>query len=84
MSLSRKKEDKVNGTGRLHIMKNRYGMDGFTFKADVNTSTGKIEVGDEYDGDNEENLQPNNNNGYNNFDSLDKKLLQTKFFELNT
>ena len=84
MSLSRKKEDKVNGTGRLHIMKNRYGMDGFTFKADVNTSTGNIEVGDEYDGDNEENLQPNNNNGYNNFDSLDKKLLQTKFFGLNT
>ena len=28
MSLSRKKEDKVNGTGRFHIMKNRYGMDG--------------------------------------------------------
>ena len=84
MSLSRKKEDKVNGTGRLYIMKNRYGMDGFTFKADVNTSTGNIEVGDEYEGDNEENLQPNNNNGYNNFDSLDKKLLQTKFFELNT
>ena len=84
MSLSRKKEDKVNGTGRLHIMKNRYGMDGFTFKADVNTSTGNIEVGDEYEGDNEENLQPNNNNGYNDFDSLDKKLLQTKFFELNT
>jgi hypothetical protein len=28
ISLSRKKEDKVNGTGRLHIMKNRYGMDG--------------------------------------------------------
>ena len=84
MSLSRKKEDKVNGTGRLHIMKNRYGMDGFTFQADVNTSTGNIEVGDEYDGDNEENLQPNNNNGYNDFDSLDKKLLQTKFFELNT
>jgi len=84
MSLSRKKEDKVNGTGRLHIMKNRYGMDGFTFKANVNTSTGNIEVGDEYEGDNEDTPTPNNNNGYNNFDSLDKKLLQTKFFELNT
>ena len=82
MSLSRKKEDKINGTGRLHIMKNRYGMDGFTFKATVNTSNGNIEIGDEYDGDNEENLPPNNN-GYNNFDNLDKKLLQTKFFELN-
>ena len=28
MSLSRKKEDKVNNTGRFHLMKNRYGMDG--------------------------------------------------------
>ena len=28
VSLSRKKEDKQNGTGRLHIMKNRYGMIG--------------------------------------------------------
>jgi replicative DNA helicase len=82
MSLSRKKEDKVNGTGRLHIMKNRYGMDGFTFKANVNTSTGNIEVGDEYEGDNEDTPTPNNS--YDNFDSLDKKLLQTKFFELNT
>ena len=33
MSLSRKKEDKVKGTGRFHIMKNRYGMDGLTFSS---------------------------------------------------
>jgi replicative DNA helicase len=33
ISLSRKKEDKVNGTGRLHIMKNRYGMDGLDFSS---------------------------------------------------
>ena len=45
---------------------------------------GNIEVGDEYEGDNEDTPIPNNNNGYNNFDSLAKKLLQTKFFELNT
>ena len=31
MSLSRKKEDKVKNTGRFHIMKNRYGIDGLTF-----------------------------------------------------
>jgi len=31
ISLSRKRQDKVNGTGRFHIMKNRYGMDGMTF-----------------------------------------------------
>jgi replicative DNA helicase len=49
ISLSRKKEDKVNGTGRLHIMKNRYGIDGLTFKVDVNTSNGHISIGDHYD-----------------------------------
>ena len=30
ISLSRKRQDKVNGTGRIHIMKNRYGTDGMT------------------------------------------------------
>ena len=44
MSLSRKKEDKVKGTGRLHIMKNRYGMDGQSFSLLANTSTGHFEV----------------------------------------
>ena len=42
MSLSRKKEDKVNGTGRFHIMKNRYGMDGLTFSVNADTSTGTL------------------------------------------
>jgi replicative DNA helicase len=44
MSLSRKRADKVNGTGRIHIMKNRYGGDGMTYSAKVNTSNGFIEV----------------------------------------
>jgi replicative DNA helicase len=44
MSLSRKKEDKVNGTGRYHIMKNRYGTDGLTFMVNADTSTGHFEV----------------------------------------
>lgn len=44
ISLSRKKEDKVLGTGRIHIMKNRYGHDGMTFDAKVNTDTGHIEI----------------------------------------
>jgi replicative DNA helicase len=43
-SLSRKKEDKVNGTGRFHIMKNRYGMDGLTYGAKIDTSTGFFEI----------------------------------------
>ena len=44
MSLSRKKEDKVNNTGRFHIMKNRYGIDGLTFAVKADTSTGHFEV----------------------------------------
>ena len=43
-SLSRKKEDKINGTGRWHIMKNRYGMDGLTFGAKADVSTGTFEL----------------------------------------
>ena len=46
LSLSRKAKDKVNGTGRFHIMKNRYGMDGLTFGVKADTSTGHFEVHD--------------------------------------
>lgn len=44
MSLSRKKEDKVLGTGRLHMMKNRYGEDGMTHNIKIDTSNGHIEI----------------------------------------
>ena len=44
MSLSRKKEDKVKNTGRFHIMKNRYGIDGLTFAVKADTATGHFEV----------------------------------------
>ena len=44
LSLSRVKEDKVLGTGRIHIMKNRYGMDGMTYDAKVDTNNGHIEI----------------------------------------
>jgi KaiC/GvpD/RAD55 family RecA-like ATPase len=44
LSLSRKRQDKVNGTGRMHIMKNRYGMDGMTYAAKINTNNGNIEI----------------------------------------
>ena len=46
LSLSRRKEDKVNGTGRFHFMKNRYGMDGMTFSVQADTSTGHFVVSD--------------------------------------
>jgi replicative DNA helicase len=44
MSLSRNAEDKENGTGRWHIMKNRYGADGMTYDSVMDTSIGKIAI----------------------------------------
>ena len=43
LSLSRQKEDKVLGTGRVHVMKNRYGMDGMTYNVTMDTNNGHIE-----------------------------------------
>jgi hypothetical protein len=43
LSLSRQKEDKVLGTGRVHVMKNRYGMDGMTYNVKMDTNNGHIE-----------------------------------------
>jgi len=47
ISLSRKLEDKANHTGRAHIIKNRFGVDGVTLPVYMNTSIGKIEIYDE-------------------------------------
>jgi len=44
MSLARSAEDKENGTGRWHIMKNRYGADGITYDSIMDTAIGKIEI----------------------------------------
>jgi len=84
MSLSRKKEDKVNGTGRFHIMKNRYGMDGLTFSVNADTSTGHFEVFDYNDSEENENLAPKtqSNKFDTDVDTFDKQLLRKKFFEL--
>ena len=83
MSLSRKAKDKVNGTGRFHIMKNRYGMDGLTFGVKADTSTGHFEVHDYNEDDYDNDDQPTQNKSYDNFDSFDKQVLKNKFFELN-
>ena len=86
ISLSRKKEDKVKNTGRFHIMKNRYGMDGLTFYLNADTSTGHFEITDAPDNDDETptTSSSNNSNSYDSFDNFDKKLLANKFFELNS
>jgi len=82
MSLSRQKKDKVNGTGRFHIMKNRYGMDGLTFNAKVDTATGHIEILNEMTEDEEETMTARSKPDTNGLDSLDREYLAQQFFAL--
>lgn len=42
ISLSRKKEDKVLGTARVHIMKSRYGNDGTTYNVKMDANNGHV------------------------------------------
>ena len=81
MSLSRKKEDKVKGTGRFHIMKNRYGMDGLTFQVTADTSTGHFDVHSySVDQDEEEHFTPTvqTNKVDTDVDTFDKARLKSK------
>jgi replicative DNA helicase len=44
ISLSRKVQDKLAGTGRWHVIKNRFGPDGITLPSKMNTSNGQIHI----------------------------------------
>jgi len=44
MSLSRKVQDKVSNTARIHIIKNRFGPDGQTFPSKMNAGCGDIQI----------------------------------------
>ena len=78
LSLSRKAKDKVNGTGRFHVMKNRYGMDGLTYGVKADTSTGHFEVHD-YDEDSELESPSKPINPGSNLDHFDLKKLNQEF-----
>ena len=85
MSLSRKRQDKVNGTGRIHIMKNRYGGDGMTYAAKINTKNGNIEINANEMGEDEFVIEgaPTPQKAPSIAWSADERnYLQTKFFEL--
>ena len=43
-SISRRAKDKQTGVGKLHIMKNRYGMDGLTYNAAINIAIGEYRI----------------------------------------
>lgn len=47
LSLSRKMEDKQEGIGRIHVMKNRFGADGMTFPCNFDTSCGYVDLFDQ-------------------------------------
>jgi replicative DNA helicase len=84
ISLARKRKDKIEGTGRFHIMKNRYGADGMTFKTKINTSNGFIEV-DSNPIDDDDIETTSNGKPVNDFSSVDveeRQMLQKKFFRL--
>ena len=83
ISLSRKRKDKVEGTGRFHIMKNRYGMDGITYSVKADTSTGHFEVSDYIENDDEEGSAPQQRQVIKEVDFMTRKELSQKYFELN-
>lgn len=85
MSLSRKRLDKVNGTGRSHIMKNRYGADGMTYPMKINTENGNIEIQQREMGEDEfvsEGSPTPSRTPVTGFSSEERNYLQQRFFEL--
>ena len=77
MSLSRKVEDKIGNTGRFHVIKNRFGPDGITFPAKVNTNTGKMEI---YEGNSVGGKEQQGK--IDNRDNIMKKMLSNRYDDL--
>ena len=85
MSLSRKRLDKVNGTGRSHIMKNRYGADGMTYPMKINTENGNIEILEKEMEEGEFTVEDGNQGPKaptTNFNQKERNYLQQRYFEL--
>ena len=81
ISLARNRKDRINGTGKWHIMGNRYGEDGLTFNSKIEIGMGKIEI---YDTpiDDEEDEKPRTKNKQDDIDDDTKNYLKNKFFEI--
>ena len=77
VSLSRKVEDKIGNTGRFHVIKNRFGPDGLTYPAKVNTNTGQVEIYEANTVDGKETQTKIDNR-----DNLMKKMLANKYEDL--
>ena len=44
ISMSRKVEDKIANTGRFHVIKNRFGIDGVTYPSTINTNICVVKI----------------------------------------
>lgn len=83
LSLARNRKDKLEGTGRWHVMKNRLGSDGMTFGSRIDTSTGYIEIYEDLlEIDTSQNGSFQKPNDYNALDNDEKDFL--KNFILNS
>ena len=76
LSLSRKVADKLAGTGRWHVIKNRFGPDGITLPSKMNTSNGQFNIYTDTSIQGQ-NTQKQMDNG----DNLTKQLLARKYQE---
>jgi replicative DNA helicase len=76
MSVSRKTKDKLSNTGRIHIVKNRFGPDGMTFPAKIDTFTGVMDVFVATSVDGMASTKDSKNG-----EGLEKKLLHKKYVE---
>ena len=77
VSLSRKIEDKLAGTGRWHVIKNRFGPDGMTLPSKANMSNGRMSIYSDNSIDGKQ-TQSDMNKG----ESLVRKNLLQKYNEL--
>ena len=77
VSLARNRNDKLNGTGRWHVMKNRLGADGMTYDSKIDTSTGHIEIYEDFlNIDTSQNGSPKKPTDYNALDRDEKDFLK--------
>ena len=77
VSLSRKVEDKIGNTGRFHVIKNRFGPDGLTYPAKVNTNNGTVEIFESTSVGGKETQKKIDNR-----DNLMKKMLASKYDDM--
>jgi replicative DNA helicase len=78
ISLSRKRKDKINGTGRFHIMKSRLGPDGQTYSAKIDLNKGQIEISEDLF---DEDTESQDTGAKGDFSSDDMSMLKKKFLK---